>query len=68
MRHPPLGEDAAATVVLRDDATEADIRAVARERLADFEVPRRVLVLDALPKGATGKLQRVRLAKKLGLI
>ena len=37
------------------------------ERLADFKVPRKILILDEIPKGATGKLQRIGLAEKLGL-
>ncbi len=36
-------------------------------RLADFKVPRKVVILDEIPKGATGKLQRIGLAAKLGL-
>ena len=35
--------------------------------LADFKVPRKVVILDEIPKGATGKLQRIGLAQKLGL-
>ncbi len=69
MPHPKLGEDVAAAVVLREgsSATERDIRDFAAGRLADFKVPRKVLVLDEIPKGATGKLQRIGLADKLGL-
>jgi acyl-CoA synthetase (AMP-forming)/AMP-acid ligase II len=65
-----LGEDVAAAVVLRDGAaaTEAEIRDFARARLAPFKVPRRVLFLAEIPKGATGKLQRIGLAEKLGLV
>ncbi len=59
----------AAALVLKEGetATEADVRAFAGERLADFKVPRKVLFLDEIPKGPTGKLQRIRLAKQLGL-
>ncbi len=32
-----------------------------------MKVPRKILFLDEIPKGATGKLQRIGLAKKLGL-
>ncbi|MQX35418.1 acyl--CoA ligase [Roseospira navarrensis] len=69
MPHPKLGEDVAAAVVARDGqtVTEAELRAFAAERLADFKVPRRILVLDEIPKGATGKLQRIGLAAKLGV-
>ena len=67
--HPKLGEDVAAVVVLREgaEAGEREIRAFAGESLADFKVPRRILIRDAIPKGATGKLQRIGLARKLGL-
>jgi acyl-CoA synthetase (AMP-forming)/AMP-acid ligase II len=67
--HAKLGEDVAAAVVLKPDAQadEKAIRAFAAERLADFKVPRQVLIMDELPKGATGKVQRIGLAQKLGL-
>ncbi|TPM39932.1 acyl--CoA ligase [Mesorhizobium sp. B2-3-4] len=69
MPHDKLGEEVAAAVVLREgmSASEGDIRAHAATRLADFKVPRKVLILDEIPKGATGKLQRIGLAAKLGL-
>lgn len=67
--HPKLGEEVGAAVVLREghDASERDIRAFAETRLAAFKVPRRVVILGEIPKGATGKLQRIGLAAKLGL-
>ncbi len=67
--HPKLGEDVAAAIVLREGAevTQAEIRAFAGERLAPFKVPRSVLFVDTIPKGPTGKLQRIGLAEKLGL-
>ena len=69
--HDKLGEEVVAAVVLAQDAevdaAEQDIRAFVGERLAAFKVPRRIVVLDDIPKGATGKLQRIGLAEKLGL-
>ncbi|MBT8410570.1 MAG: acyl--CoA ligase [Octadecabacter sp.] len=67
--HPKLGEEVAAAVVLTEgsQATEKDIRAFAAERMADFKVPRKVIIMDEIPKGATGKMQRIGLAEKLGL-
>jgi acyl-CoA synthetase (AMP-forming)/AMP-acid ligase II/thioesterase domain-containing protein len=64
-----LGEEVAAAVVLRPDAsvTEKALQRFAADRLADFKVPRRVLVVKEIPKGPTGKLQRIGLAEKLGL-
>ena len=69
MPHDKLGEEVAAAVVLRDGqkATEQEIREFAAKHLADFKVPRKILFLDEIPKGATGKLQRIGLAEKLGL-
>jgi acyl-CoA synthetase (AMP-forming)/AMP-acid ligase II len=67
--HEKLGEEVAAAVVLRENAslTEHELRDFARARLADFKVPRRLVFLAEIPKGATGKLQRIGLADKLGL-
>ena len=69
MPHAKLGEDVAAAVVLREGESldEAGLRAFLATRLADFKVPRRILFLSEIPKGATGKLQRIGLAEKLGL-
>jgi acyl-CoA synthetase (AMP-forming)/AMP-acid ligase II len=67
--HDKLGEEVGAVVVLREGATltEKELREFAASRLADFKVPRKVLFMAEIPKGATGKLQRIGLAKKLGL-
>lgn len=67
--HPTLGEDVAAAVVLRPraKATPKDIRQFAMGRLAAFKVPRQVQIVTEIPKGPTGKVQRVGLAAKLGL-
>ena len=64
-----LGEDVAAAVVLRPGhaATEIEIRNHAADRIAQYKVPRRIVFLDELPKGPTGKLQRIGLAAQLGL-
>ncbi len=67
--HPVLGEEVATAIVLRENvqATEQEIRDFAGIHLAAFKVPRKVLFLDEIPKGATGKMQRIGLAEKLGL-
>ena len=67
--HKKLGEDVAVAVVLREggEATAGELKAFAADRLAGFKVPRTVLLVDEIPKGATGKLQRIGLAEKLGL-
>ena len=69
MPHKSLGEDVAAAVVLREgkEATEREVRDFAAEKLADFKVPRKVLFLEEIPKGPTGKMQRIGLAEKLGI-
>jgi acyl-CoA synthetase (AMP-forming)/AMP-acid ligase II/acyl carrier protein len=65
--HPTLGEDVAAAVVLKEGTQleEQTIRRFLFERLADFKVPSQVAIVDAIPKGATGKVQRLGLAEKL---
>jgi len=67
--HPKLGEEVAAVVVLDDGAevTEKELRASVGTRLADFKVPRKIVFANEIPKGATGKVQRMGLAKALGL-
>ena len=69
MPHEMLGEDVAAAIVLRQGqaATDKELREFASSRLAPYKVPRKILILDAIPVGATGKLQRIGLAQKLGL-
>ncbi len=67
--HDKLGEDVAAAIVLRAGVSlaEKEVRDFAALRLADFKVPRKVLFVAEIPKGATGKLQRIGLAAKLGV-
>jgi len=67
--HPRLGEEVAAAVVLRAPgaADARELLAHAAERLADFKLPRRIVFVDAVPKGPTGKLQRIGLAERLGV-
>jgi acyl carrier protein len=67
--HEELGEEVGAAIVLKDGrrATQLEIREFAAERLADFKVPRQVLILPEIPKGPTGKVQRIGLAEKLGI-
>jgi acyl-CoA synthetase (AMP-forming)/AMP-acid ligase II len=67
--HERLGEEVGAAVVLADGASagERDLREYAAQRLADFKVPRRIVIVAEVPKGPTGKVQRIGLAQKLGL-
>ena len=65
-----LGETVAAAVVLRTGqaASEGELRAQVAGRLAYFKVPARVVVVEALPLGPTGKVARRALAEQLGLL
>jgi acyl-CoA synthetase (AMP-forming)/AMP-acid ligase II len=69
MPHAKLGEEVAAVVVLREgqQATERELQTFVSARAADYKVPKKILFMDEIPKGATGKLQRIGLAQKLGL-
>jgi len=66
--HPTLGEDLAAAVVLREGASddEAALRSFLFARLTSYKVPSAIVFVDAIPKGATGKVQRTSLHEKLG--
>ena len=65
--HETLGEDVAAAVVLKASAAASadQIRASLFGRLAEFKIPSQLVILAAIPKGATGKIQRIGLAAKL---
>ena len=66
---PQLGEEIGAAVVLRAEASvsEGQLQEFAAGRLADFKVPRLVLFVPEIPKGPTGKMQRIGLAEALGV-
>src|SRR5262249_53129542 len=65
VRPPVLGEDLAAFVVIRDGVwvTADKLRAFAASRLADYKVPRSITFLAELPRNATGKVLKRRLAE-----
>jgi len=65
--HVSLGDDVAAAVVLQPGGvtTERELRHFAFAHLADYKVPTQILLVDEIPKGPTGKLQRIGLAEKL---
>ncbi len=65
--HPTLGEDVAAAAVLAGgaSATPGELREFAFGRLAPSKVPSQVLIVDQIPKGPTGKLERISLADRL---
>jgi len=62
-----LGEEVAIAVVLRPQfaVTADELREFVSQKLADFKVPRQILIVSEIPKGAFGKIQRHRLAKQL---
>ena len=64
-----LGEDIAAAIKLKENksCTEDDIKSYANEKLSKFKIPKKIFIVEDIPKGATGKLQRIGLAKKFGL-
>jgi acyl-CoA synthetase (AMP-forming)/AMP-acid ligase II len=61
--HAVLGEDVAAWVVLRDRADLEELRRFLLDRLADYKVPRRITVLDTLPRNESGKVVKSRLVE-----
>jgi acyl-CoA synthetase (AMP-forming)/AMP-acid ligase II len=67
--HSKLGEDIAAAVVLHADQTvsEQELGEFAAQNLAYFKVPQQIVILNKIPTGSTGKLQRIGLAEKLGV-
>ena len=64
-----LGEEIGAAIVMAHGKSmdAGQLRKYAGEHLAKFKIPKHIVFVDEIPKGATGKLQRIGLAKKLGL-
>lgn len=56
--HPTWGEEVAAAVVLKGTASESDVLAFCKERLADFKRPKKIHIVETIPRTATGKIQR----------
>jgi acyl-CoA synthetase (AMP-forming)/AMP-acid ligase II len=67
VRHATLGEDVAAAVVLKDGATATadEIRAFMFGRLEEFKIPTQLVIVENIPTGATGKIERIRLEAEL---
>lgn len=59
-------EAVTAVVVPRGEVTEAELLVHARERLAHFKAPKRVLFVDALPRNASGKILKRELRDRFG--
>ncbi len=64
-----LGEKIGAVIVVKIGCAvaEADLKFHVGERLARFKVPRQIVFRDEIPKGPTGKMQRIGMAARLGL-
>ena len=56
--HTTHGEEASAAVVLTGEVTPQELVAFCRTKLADYKCPRVIHVMEAIPRGATGKIQR----------
>jgi len=61
--HPTWGEEVAAAVVLSGDASAADLIAYCKERMADFKRPKQIHITTTIPRTATGKIQRRKVAE-----
>jgi len=59
------GEEVAAAVVLSEPATEAELKAHCRETLSDFKCPKAIYIVEAIPRTATGKIQRRNVAAEI---
>ena len=69
VKHAKLGEDIAIAIVLNNNfkCTANELKEYAKNKLANFKIPKQIFFLKEIPLGATGKIQRIGLAKKLGL-
>jgi acyl-CoA synthetase (AMP-forming)/AMP-acid ligase II len=56
--HPTWGEEVEVAVVLREPQSESLLLTYCRERLADFKCPKKVHIVETIPRTATGKIQR----------
>ncbi len=67
--HDRLGEDIAAAIVRLENSRlgENEVRDYLADKVAAFKIPGTILFVDEIPKGATGKIQRLNLAKQMGL-
>ena len=59
------GEEVAAAVVLHSAATEAELMKHCKTLLADFKIPKKIHILESIPRTATGKIQRRLVAAKV---
>ncbi len=65
MPHPTWGEEVAVAVVLKEPQNEGALIEHCKKHLADFKVPKKVVIVDKIPRTATGKIQRRAVAEAL---
>jgi acyl-CoA synthetase (AMP-forming)/AMP-acid ligase II len=65
MPHPTWGEEVAVAVVLKEPQNEGALIEHCKKHLADFKVPKRVVIVEKIPRTATGKIQRRAVAEAL---
>ncbi len=67
--HPALGEEVGAAVALKPgtDITAEELRDYVKGQVAAYKYPRHVWIVDALPKGATGKILKREIVPPAGL-
>ena len=69
VKHPKLGEDISLAIVLKNkkNCKPSELKDFANNKLARFKIPKNIYIVNEIPIGATGKIQRIGLAKKLGI-
>ncbi len=69
VKHSKLGEDISLAVVIKDKnkCDTNELKSFVQNKLARFKIPRNIYIVNEIPVGATGKIQRIGLAKKLGI-
>lgn len=65
MPHPTWGEEVAVAVVLREAVAESALAEHCKKHLADFKVPKKIVIVEKIPRTATGKIQRRAVAEAL---
>lgn len=65
MPHPTWGEEVAVAVVLKEPQNEGALIEHCKKHLADFKVPKKVVIVEKIPRTATGKIQRRAVAEAL---
>ena len=56
--HSVHGEEPVAAVVLKNDISERELINFCKEKIATFKVPRKIHIVESIPRTATGKIQR----------